>query len=274
MYKGRNWEIILPRRDLRIYRPGDINLVRAPDVVRDAGFEAELQGFREEARKLCRPDVIVGFGGVSEDGVVEVNQLDYTDYIAMTLMRDRKGDVPRPYIGNYGLMSTVRTDDGKLIHSRRSDKVASWPNYDSLFGCGLTRGMVGTVDELVEAGASKLFSLAAQRVCTELGLREEYIERIRLMGIVEGRSYDDHIFAFDTRVNVESGRIMAEKPRILERVGKKYADIVDVDATERGLAAYLDERRAIEFVEGAIVLMGANLFGAHWPSNLSGVQRI
>ena len=310
MYKGKGWEVLLPTRmregmvGTRAYTIHDLHLVRGTDSTYDQDFTRKLEKARVEALRQAREagrdlrdNKLLGLDGVREvayeigdaesSTVVRLNQMTYLNFGAMALMEElaAKADrgepipeelreialhVPNACRENIGFMSTVRTADGRTMHSRRTTATASWAGYDSLFGAGLTGPENGDVDKVERAGLGRIRSLMAERVATELGVSEGEIDNLQLLGIVRGFTYRDHIFSFDTVLSVESGKILAEKGKTLAKLNGKYEDIFDKPATPEEQRRYLREGKILEVALGALVLMGRqqHLFGKEWVEGL------
>lgn len=278
MYKGKNWEILLPFKDLKVYGSSSLKIVRAPDVEYDPNFLERLEKVRPEAAKQVRAEKLIGFGDISEvDGMVSVHlrQSNYIDYKAMDIMAKRGDFVPKEYRPNCGIMTSVLTIDGKSMHSVRTSQTSSWTGLNSLFGCGLTGNDFGNADFLVANGVGKLTPLVAERIVKELGVEERDINKIELIGVVgEGRNKGcyDNIFAFKSHLGVESEKVLRNKGKVLSdpQISKKYVDLTTIDASQECIEKYLEANRdnILYVAEGLIVLTGLHLFGSEWINSL------
>ncbi len=283
MYKGNGWEILFPKRNPRFYRVNDLNFERVPDPIYRDDIEAKLDTARAKAIEHAqivgqdlRQAKLIGFGHVKESGegaTVGLRQLDYITFAAATWLADHQMDSYETG-SNLGVMSTVTTVDGKSIHSRRRQDLASWGGYDGIFGCGLTGDKNGDPDILVKGGSQMILDIILQRVIAELGLSEVDINDIKITGVVEAPRYGDHIIAFHTLAGVESEKIEKGKAKLLRdtSVGRKYEDIFPIDSEEASLRKYLQEGKILDVARGAIVLTGINSFGEVWGDSVG--QRI
>lgn len=280
MYKGKGWEILVPKRCQGFYSRDAFRLERAGDQIYSEEDSRRLEEARQDAvrkaketRQDLRPNKLMGFAYAKEadsGAVVGLRQLDYITLGASVFMADA-GDkeAGMKYASNLGVMGTVRTIDSKTIHSKRRSNLASWGGYDSVFGCGLTGDENGDPDKLIALGAGRLFDLMAQRVVVELGINEDDVEEINLEGIVEAHPYGDHIIAFDVKVGVESGKILDRKEKLLKGpAGKKYEDIFCVDLRGEDVGNYLKSQKILTVAFGNLVLTGVNLFGQEWIDGL------
>ncbi len=284
MYRGKSWKILLPRKEIRPYREGELDLARGVDLVYEGMTSVRLAiatklaitDAREKGQTLSQAKLL-GFSSAGEKygkGIVRVFQNFYLTFGAATWMVDSGAPGnPSQYGSNLGYMTTVRTTDNKSLHSLRRKEVASWPGFESLFGGGLAGPENGDADFMANAGIPRITMLMRQRVASELGLQEKDLLEVRVLGVVEGEKYMDHTIAYDIAIDRTSAELLRDKPRLLANpaIAKKYADIFPVDLTDpESLVRHLNEARAntLDVAKGGIVLTGVNMFGEEFVKYL------
>ncbi len=277
--EGR-WEILAPL-EIKLYQPDQI-------VVGQSAYTKPEEYPRSTADEINRaweellsknPNIKnnSGFTGLEEyetrDGLrLFIKPTDYKHFLTTHVYRGDNSlqffekQLRANLLGEY---SSVETIDGKILISKRSEKLTSYRGYFSSFG----RAFINHEKALAGQGRF-LAEDIKDAVAGELKTDRDLLEVDGLEALIQNGRYQDFVLLWKLFLKETSEKVLERRSKIIEGSNGKYEDIHTKRKEELGgfLKEYRD--RIPETITPAWVMHGAHEFGESWVDNLGFVQRV